>query len=225
VFKSVLKFLVLKLKGRTISFDDSVRNVDLFALFIGNFFCILRGFIRLRGLVLLGDSVKLNAKYNLKLGKGVTIGASSTLNAMGKKGIIIGTGSSIGAFSVIKVSGTLTSLGEGICIGSNVGIGEFAHIGGAGGVVIGDNTIVGAYFSVHPENHIFTDKNRLIRDQGVSRKGISIGNNCWIGAKVTILDGTNIGDGCVVAAGAVVKGKFHDNVVIGGVPARVLKEI
>lgn len=52
-----------------------------------------------------------------------------------------------------------------------------------------------------------------------------IGNNCWIGAKTTILDGTIIGNHCVVAAGAVVKGIFPDNVIIGGVPARIIKEI
>ncbi len=45
--------------------------------------------------------------------------------------------------------------------------------------------------------------------------------NCWIGAKVTILDGTIIGDNSVVAAGAVVRGQFPDNCVIGGIPAKI----
>ena len=62
-----------------------------------------------------------------------------------------------------------------------------------------------------------------IRLQGVSHKGITIGRNCWIGAKATFLDGAEIGDGCIVAAGAVVRGTFPENVVIGGVPARILK--
>lgn len=53
--------------------------------------------------------------------------------------------------------------------------------------------------------------------------GVKIGNDCWIGAKATILDGTVIGDHCIVAAGAVVKGVFPDNVIIGGVPARIIK--
>lgn len=52
---------------------------------------------------------------------------------------------------------------------------------------------------------------------------MKIGNDCWIGAKATILDGTVIGDHCIVAAGAVVKGVFPDNVIIGGVPARIIK--
>ena len=65
---------------------------------------------------------------------------------------------------------------------------------------------------------------QAIRLQGVKRTGIKIGKNCWIGAKVTILDGVTIGDGCIVAAGAVVNSSFPDNSVIGGVPARLLKQ-
>jgi acetyltransferase-like isoleucine patch superfamily enzyme len=50
-----------------------------------------------------------------------------------------------------------------------------------------------------------------------------IGPNCWIGSKVTILDGVTIGEGCVIAAGSVVTKSFPDYSVIGGVPARVLR--
>lgn len=52
---------------------------------------------------------------------------------------------------------------------------------------------------------------------------MKIGNDCWIGAKATILDGTVIGNHCIVAAGAVVKGTYPDNVIIGGVPAKIIK--
>ena len=78
----------------------------------------------------------------------------------------------------------------------------------------------------HDEKFVynFADINTPIRLQGVTRKGIKIGNNCWIGSKVTILDGVEIGDGCVIAAGAVVQTSFPPNSVIGGVPARILKQ-
>lgn len=224
MLKSALKFAVLKIKKRTIVFDEAVQNNDLFSLLVRNCIAITRGLIRFRGLVLLGTAVNLRAKYNMRLGKGVFIGDYSTLDALGEKGLTIGASSSIGAFSLVKVSGTLTSIGKQINIGKNVGIGDFAHIGGAGGVTIGDDTIAGAYLSIHPENHVFSDTKELIRNQGVTRKGIEIGKNCWIGAKVTILDGAKVGDGCVIAAGAVVNGEFPDDVVIGGVPAKILKE-
>ena len=63
----------------------------------------------------------------------------------------------------------------------------------------------------------------LIREQGVTHKGIKIGNNCWIGAGAVFLDGAEIGDGCVVAANAVVTKKFLSNVVLAGMPAQVVK--
>jgi acetyltransferase-like isoleucine patch superfamily enzyme len=123
----------------------------------------------------------------------------------------------------LAVSTSLNDPGEGISLGDRVGIGEFAYLGGGGGLTIGADCIVGQYFSCHPENHNYSDPETLIRLQGVSRKGIQIGNGCWIGSKVTILDGAKVGNHCVIAAGAVVAGVFPDHSVIGGVPARILK--
>ena len=123
----------------------------------------------------------------------------------------------------MKVLFSLNDSGKYIKIGKNVGIGEFAHLGGAGGLSIGDDCIIGPYLSCHPENHRFLDNQELIRLQGTQRKGISIGKNCWIGAKVTILDGVKIGNNCVIAAGAVINKDMPDNAVIGGVPARVIR--
>lgn len=225
MIKLLLKFAVLKIKGRNITFDKEVKDIDLLGFLWAHAWAMLRGIVKLRRLVSLGRSVIVSSKSKTVFGKGVTIGSYSKLDGLGLEGLVIGAGSSIGSFSIIKVSGTLTSIGKGINIGSNVGIGDFAHIGGAGGVVIGNDTIAGAYLSIHPENHIFSDPEKLIRNQGVTRKGIEVGNNCWIGAKVTLLDGSKVGDGCVIAAGAVVNGVFPDSVVIGGVPAKILKEI
>ena len=59
----------------------------------------------------------------------------------------------------------------------------------------------------------------------VPSKPIKIGKNCFIGCNSIILKGTVLGDGCVVGAGAVVSGKFEDNCVIAGNPARVIKRL
>ena len=72
---------------------------------------------------------------------------------------------------------------------------------------------------------IGTNLQIFFRQQGITRKGIKIGSNCWIGSKVTVLDGVTVGNGCVIAAGAVLTKSFPDHVVIGGVPAKILKEI
>ena len=222
--KSIIEFSVLKLKNRQIKIDPNVGDMDLLSIIFVQLEDYARGLLRLRTFVSIGRKVTLRAKKKMQIGKGVSIGNYSTIDSLGVLGLKIGAGSSIGAFSILKVSGTLASIGKEISIGNNVGIGEFAHIGGAGGVSIGDNTIVGPYLSIHPENHVFTDTEKLIREQGVTRKGIEIGSNCWVGAKVTVLDGSKVGHGCVIAAGAVVNGEFPNNVVIGGVPARILKE-
>ena len=65
--------------------------------------------------------------------------------------------------------------------------------------------------------------NQPIRLQGVSRQGIHIGPNCWVGAKVTVLDGVTIGEGSVVAAGAVVTKDIPPYSIAAGVPAKVIK--
>lgn len=63
-----------------------------------------------------------------------------------------------------------------------------------------------------------------IKDQGESRLGVEIGENCWIGSGATILDGVTIGKGCVIAAGAVVNKNVEDYTVVGGVPAKKIKQ-
>lgn len=140
-----------------------------------------------------------------------------------KNSIHIGKSCRIG-FNTDIQSGLLLGDPSGVIkISDNVGIGPFSHIGGAGNVFIGESTIIGPYFSVHSENHSFDQNGELYRFQKLKRKGINIGSNCWIGAKVTILDGVNIGNNSVIAAGAVVTKSFKDNVLLGGVPARIIK--
>lgn len=224
MIKSTFSFAVRKIKNRDVKLDASITNFYIFMLSLRYIFSFIRGVIKFRKIISVGSSVSILASENIRCKSGVTFGNNIIIDGLGGEGIQIGQGSSIGSFSLIKVSGTLTNLGRGIRIGSNVGVGDFSHIGGAGGVNIGDDTIIGAYFSVHPENHVFENAHTLIRQQGVTRQGIEVGNNCWIGAKVTLLDGCVIGSGCVVAAGAVVRGVFPNNVVIGGVPARILKK-
>lgn len=59
----------------------------------------------------------------------------------------------------------------------------------------------------------------------IPAKEIVIGKNCFIGCNAIILKDTVVGDGCVVGAGAVVSGKFEDNRVIAGNPARVIRKL
>lgn len=190
---------------------------------------LLRGvcfhFFSPKKLVLVGKSTSFIGRSRLDVGKKNIIGNFVTISAIGTEGIRLGNDVSIGDFSKLVVSADFTNLGKGIELQDGVGIGEYSRIGGSGGVRIGKNTIIGQYFSCHPENHIYCDKNIPIKFQGTERGKINIGSGCWIGSKVTVLAGAIIGNNCVVAAGAVVNGVFPDSCVIGGVPAKVLKKL
>lgn len=174
---------------------------------------------------MLGKGVKFSHFNRITFGAYLKLGEGVRVSGLGKSGVKLGEKVGIGAYSRVIASTSLSHIGEGIEIGNNVGIGEFAYLGGGGGLKIGDDCIVGQYFSCHPENHNYTDPTLPIRLQGVNRKGIEIGRDCWIGSKVTILDGARIGNHCVIAAGAVVTGTFPDHSIIGGIPAKILKSI
>ncbi len=172
----------------------------------------------------LAQNVQLSYIRNIHFGKWIQLDKHVQISALCKHPLVLGNNLKIGAFSQIIAATSFNNIGEYIRIGNNVGIGEFAYLGGGGGLEIGDDCIIGQYFSCHPENHHFDNPEKLIRLQGVSRKGIKIGRNCWIGSKVTILDGVSIGNDCVIAAGAVVTKSIPSNSVIGGVPAKIIKQ-
>ena len=226
--KKVIEKLI-KLRNPNFSFDESLTSSMLLSFTTQQFFALLRGciawlYLRDNKMMLRGKHVTLNNVANIKWGRFLKLGDAVYMNALGKGLLQLGNNVSIGAYSRVIISTSLNNIGSHITIGNNVGIGEFAYLGGAGGLEIGDDCIVGQYLSCHPENHVFSNENILIRHQGITRKGISIGKNCWIGSKVTILDGVEIGSGCVIAAGAVVTKSFPANSVIGGVPAKLLSQ-
>lgn len=173
--------------------------------------------------MLLGKRVGFFNPSKIQWGKFLRLGNDVYVSGLGRKGVEFGNNVSIGAFSRIIVSTSMNNTGEKIKIGNNVGIGEFAYLGGAGGLEIGDECIAGQYLSCHPENHNYENPDISIRLQGVSRKGIKIGKNCWIGSKVTILDGVEIGAGSILAAGSVITKSFPENSIIAGVPAKLIK--
>ena len=110
-----------------------------------------------------------------------------------------------------------------IQIGKRCFVNINCFIQGAGGVSIGDDVLIAPNVSFYSENHIFENSRKRINEQGFERKPIKIGNDVWIGANVVLLPGVILGDGCVIAAGAVITKSFPKNSVIGGVPGKLLK--
>lgn len=118
------------------------------------------------------------------------------------------------------------------CINNAVGdvtIGDHTRIGihctVIGPVSIGNNVNLAQGITVTALNHNFEDAARRIDEQGVSTKPVVIGDDVWIGANAVILPGVTIGRHAVVAAGAVVTRDVPDNSVVGGVPAKLIKQI
>lgn len=219
---------IIQLRNPNFKFDQGLNDFALVQFLWIQAWSMLRGFKLLffgkfpKG-ALFGRNVRFFNSPKIKFGRFLKLGNNVYISALSKNSVTFGDNVGIGDFSRIIVSTSLNQIGDYIKIGNNVGIGEFAYLGGAGGLEIGDECIIGQYLSCHPENHIYEDCNISIRHQGVTRKGIKIGNNCWIGSKVTILDGVEIGPGSIIAAGAVVNKSFPAYSIIGGVPAKLIK--
>ncbi|AYM99966.1 acyltransferase [Chryseobacterium sp. 3008163] len=84
---------------------------------------------------------------------------------------------------------------------------------------IGDGTIWSYGVGIHTANHDFFNRDIYIR------KSIKIGKNCWIGHGAVITAGVELGDNVTVGANSVVTKSFPNNVVIGGIPAKIIKEL
>jgi len=111
---------------------------------------------------------------------------------------------------------------------SRISIGKNSHIlnkvilDGRGGILIGDDVLVGFETLILTSTHNHRDPNVLIRLQGMFQKPIIINNDVWIGARAIILPGVAIGKGAIVGCSAVVTKDVPDYAIVGGSPARIV---
>jgi acetyltransferase-like isoleucine patch superfamily enzyme len=106
-------------------------------------------------------------------------------------------------------------------IGKNVFINFDCIFLDLGGITIEDNVLIAPKVSLLSEGHPATPENRHSLLVG----HIHIKKNAWIGAGAIILQGVTVGENSIVAAGAVVSANVPDNTIVGGIPAKVIKEI
>lgn len=222
--KKIFQSLLNK-AGKSYQIDAAIPDSLILRTLWVRFVMMVRGLFQLQRKVFIGSNTTVYNKRNFVFGKNVTIERNTHLDGYASRKIQLGDNCKIGAFSKLTCTSHFSKYGIGLTMGNNSAIGDYTHFGASGGIEIGNDVIMGAYISFHSENHVFSDRERLIREQGVTSKGIKIGNNVWVGAKATFLDGSEVGNNSVVAAGAVVAGIFPDNVVIGGVPAKIIKTI
>ena len=110
-----------------------------------------------------------------------------------------------------------------IKIGNNIATNNNIMLCAANYIEIGDDTLIGQYVTImdHEAHGTMPENRRKVGEIGK----VTIGKNCWIGNNVTILKNTEIGNNTIIATGAVVSGRFPENVIIGGVPAKIIKTI
>jgi galactoside O-acetyltransferase len=118
-------------------------------------------------------------------------------------------------------NGSELEIGDGVRLNHNVMI----NADRGGKIRIGNDVLIGPNVVIRGANHRFLDLSKKVIDQGHEPGTIVIGDNVWISANAVILPGVTLGNGSIVAAGAVVRENVLPYTVVGGVPAKEIKKL
>ena len=204
-------------------------------------------FAKLGNSVRIQSGVEFVQPRNIKIGNNVTINRGVYLSSAGTNKTQVGNNSvsledrvSLGFDVLINTFGNNSQiylrkqviLDRGVDIraldGGYIEIDECTYIGpytcmaGPGAIAIGKNCLIGSHSGIYANNHNFADPHHNIAKQGITCKGITLEDDCWLGTGVKVLDGVTIGKGSVIGAGAVVTKDIPPYSVAVGVPARVV---
>jgi acetyltransferase-like isoleucine patch superfamily enzyme len=153
--------------------------------------------LRTDGLCFVGPGVKLQ------------IGRNATLR--------LGRWSWIGHGCKVRVHEGEASIGAKTVLGQECTISAFQH------VAIGRECVIADRVMLIDFDHGVVDVERPIRLQGIYKRDVEVGHNCWIGYGACILRGVTVGDNAIIGTSAVVTGDVPENAVVAGVPARVIR--
>jgi acetyltransferase-like isoleucine patch superfamily enzyme len=167
-----------------------------------------------------GNRVSLSAYIKgvdrIELGRGCKIHADASVDASRSPGVRFGDKVTLNRYAYVQGGN------GGVRLGDRVEINNFSIVNGTGGVDIGDDTLVGPGVRIISYQHRHA-RGATIHSQPVDARPIRIGRDVWLGANCVILAGVTVGDGAVVAAGAVVREDVPAYAVVAGVPATVKK--
>ena len=173
--------------------------------------------------VVFGRDLTLRHAHKIRLGEGVIIDDHAVLDAKGgsNRGITLGDGVYIGRNTIVYCKD-----GD-IVIEDRANLSSNCQVFSSNQLTLGADTVVGAFtYLLSGGSYDYRDPRRFSEQRGTETKGpLSIGPNCWLSARVTVVDGASIGAHCVIGAGAVVTEPIPADSVAVGVPARVVKSI
>jgi acetyltransferase-like isoleucine patch superfamily enzyme len=183
-----------------------------------------RAILSMQGMAAIEKGVRIRFAGNIELGRGSYVDERVYLHAC-PAGIRIGSGTLVMHGSILHVYNFRGLPHAGIRVGDHSLIGEYNVIRGQGGITIGDRVYTSPMVQIIAVDHVFDDRTRPFVEQGITARGITIEDDVWIGSGAVITDGVTVGRGAVVAAGAVVTRDVPSYTVVGGVPARVLRQV
>jgi len=172
--------------------------------------------------VVFGRNLTIRHPQKINIGRDAIIDDNAVIDAKGyaNAGIAIGDGVYIGRNTIIYCKN------GNIRIGDNVNISSNCQIVSSNDLTLGRDSVVGAYtYLLSGGRYDYSPGARRFAEQDgfITRGPLAIGENCWIGAGVIVMDAACIGDHCVIAGGAVVTKPFPAHSIVGGVPAELLK--
>ena len=174
--------------------------------------------------VVFGRNVVIRHAHKIAVGDNVVIDDNCVIDAKGEtnNGIVMEDNVYIGRNTIVYCKNGDISLEQGANISSN------CQIFSSNKLTVGHDTVVGAFsYFLSGGEYDYRDRQRTFAQQsGMLSKGeLVIGANCWISARVTVVDAASIGEHCVIGAGAVVTEPIPADSLAVGMPARVVKSI
>jgi len=226
---SIINRIIQKLGKKDYKVDAGLSGRDTFIVLSEKVVCLLRGFYyrlffkKCAGFLFVGRRCKIRHCHKISTGRTIQIGDQVEINALSRDGVILGNNVSIHRNTIIECTGVIRNLGEGLVIGNNMGMSPNCFIQVRGKVTIGNDVMFGPGVSVFSEEHGFEQVDVPMIAQQETRKGVQIGDNVWVGTRAVILGGVTIGEGSIIAAGAVVKESVPPYSVVAGIPAKVIR--
>lgn len=192
------------------SMNSNIKAIDKLIILSRTGIKFLRGSVRrlflkeAHGMLLIGKGVQISHGKHIRCGKNVKFEDYSEIHGLCEE-LVFGNNVTISRGVMIRPSSYYGGdFGKGLVMGDNSSIGPHGYVGCSGKIIIGKNVMFGPKCSLFAENHVFSNTKVDIKSQGVTQKGITIEDDCWIGSNCVILDGVTIGRGSVIGAGTLV---------------------